>query len=204
MPIFRPAASFDALSQRYGEHYKWMVLFILAVGTVAGVLCTSSFNVAVPAISRHFRLGQDQVQWAMTGFLAAMTVGMLPTSWLLDRFGFRLVFLISLATLCLASVAGYFAPTFSLVVAARILQGVAAGVLQPMGILALMRLFPPEIQGRASGIMIFSVALTPAIAPSMGGALLDRFGWEAIFLLGLPFAVAAALCAIYLLPAPAK
>lgn len=147
MPIFRPAASFDALSQRYGERYKWMVLFILAVGTVAGVLCTSSFNVAVPAISRHFRLGQDQVQWAMTGFLAAMTVGMLPTSWLLDRFGFRLVFLISLATLCLASVAGYFAPTFSLVVAARILQGVAAGVLQPMGILALMRLFPPEIQG---------------------------------------------------------
>lgn len=202
MPIFRPAASFDALSQRYGERYKWMVLFILAVGTVAGLLCTSSFNVAVPAISRHFRLGQDQVQWAMTGFLAAMTVGMLPTSWLLDRFGFRLVFLISLATLCLASVAGYFAPTFSLVVAARILQGVAAGVLQPMGILALMRLFPPEIQGRASGIMIFSVALTPAIAPSMGGALLDRFGWEAIFLLGLPFAVAAALCAIYFLPAP--
>lgn len=202
MRRLRPATSFETLSQRYGERYKWMVLFILALGTVAGVLCTSSFNVAVPALSRNFRLGQDQVQWAMTGFLAAMTVGMLPTSWLLDRLGFRIVFLLSLAVLTLASVAGYFAPSFTLVVAARILQGLAAGVLQPMGALALMRLFPPEIQGRASGILIFSIALTPAIAPSLGGALLDRFGWESIFLLGTPFAIIAALCAIYLLPAP--
>lgn len=202
MPHLRPAATFDALSQRYGERYKWMVLLILALGTVAGVLCTSSFNVAVPALSRHFGIGQDQVQWAMTGFLAAMTVGMLPTSWLLDRLGFRVVFLLSLGVLTLASVAGFFAPTFPLVVAARILQGAAAGVLQPMGALALMRLFPPETQGRASGILIFSIALTPAIAPSLGGALLDRFGWEAIFLLGTPFGIIAALSAIYLLPAP--
>ncbi len=202
MPLLRPAASFDALSQRYGERYKWMVLFILALGTVAGVLCTSSFNVAVPALTRHFRLGQDQVQWAMTGFLAAMTVAMLPTSWLLDRLGFRRVFLIALAILGLASLAGFFAPTFALVVAARIVQGAAAGVLQPMGALALMRLFPPEIQGRASGLLIFSIALTPAVAPSLGGLLLDRFGWQSIFLLGLPFAVVAALAAIRLLPAP--
>lgn len=202
MTRFRHAVSFESLSRRFGERYKWIALFILALGTVAGVLCTSSFNVAVPALSRHFGVGQDRVQWAMTGFLAAMTVGMLPTSWLIDRLGFRVVFLLALAVLTLASVAGYFAPTFSLVVAARIAQGLAAGVLQPMSILALMRLFPPEIQGRASGILIFSIALTPAIAPSMGGALLDRFGWESIFLLGTPFAVVAALSAIYLLPAP--
>lgn len=179
-----------------------MALFILGVGTVAGVLCTSSFNVAVPALTRHFGLGQDQVQWTMTGFLAAMTVAMLPTAWLLDRFGFRLVFLMALVTLVAASFAGFFAPTFALVVAARILQGAATGVLQPMGTLALMRLFPPEIQGRASGVLIFSIALTPALAPSFGGILLDRFGWESIFLLGVPFAAIAGIAAIYLLPAP--
>jgi len=175
---------------------------ILAIGAVAGVLCTSSFNVAIPALSRHFKLGQDQVQWAMTGFLAAMTIAMLPTSWLLDRLGFRVVFLLALVTLLLASCAGFFAPSFSLVVVARVLQGAAAGVLQPMGTLALMRLFPASIQGRASGILIFSIALPPAIAPSLAGLLLDRFGWESIFLLGVPFALVAALAAVYLLPAP--
>jgi DHA2 family multidrug resistance protein len=194
--------SVDEQSARYGENYKWMVLIILALGTVAGVLCTSSFNVAVPELSRTFGLGQDQVQWAMTGFLAAMTVGMLPTSWLLDRLGFRVVFLLGLAVLTLASVGGFFAPTFPMVVAARVLQGLAAGVLQPMGALALMRLFPPATQGRASGLLIFSIALAPAIAPSLGGVLLDRFGWASIFLLGTPFAVVAAGCALYCLPAP--
>ena len=102
-----------------------MVLFILGLGTVAGVLCASSFNVAVPALTRHFGLGQDQVQWAMTGFLVATTVGMLPTSWLLDRLGFRRVFLMALLTLIIASVAGFYAPTFTLVVVARIVQGAA-------------------------------------------------------------------------------
>lgn len=202
MSLLPQAATFDTLAQRYGEHYKWVVLLVIGVGTVAGVLCTSSFNVAVPALTRHFGLGQDQVQWAMTGFMTAMTVAMLPTSWLLDRLGFRLVFLLALALLMAASLAGFFAPTFSLVVLARILQGAAAGVLQPMGVLALMRLFPPENQGRASGILTFSIALTPAIAPALGGVLLDRFGWEAIFLLGMPFGGVAAIAALYLLPLP--
>jgi len=203
MNPFRPA-SFATLSERYGDKYKWIALFILSLGAMAGVLCTSSFNVAVPALARHFGLGQDHVQWTMTGFLAAMTVAMLPTAWLLDRLGFRRVFLLALTTLLLASIAGFFAPSFPLVVAARIMQGAAAGILQPMGTLALMRLFPPEIQGRASGLLIFGIALTPAVAPSLGGILLDHFGWQAIFLLATPFAVIAGLAALCLLPAPPR
>ncbi|MCQ8895012.1 DHA2 family efflux MFS transporter permease subunit [Limnobacter humi] len=179
-----------------------MALFILGFGTVAGVLCTSSFNVAVPALSAHFQLGQSQIQWAMTGFLAAMTVGMLPTSWLLDRLGFRVVFLGALLVLTAASFTGFFASSFTVVVLARVFQGLATGVLQPMGTMALMRLIPAEMQGRASGILTFSIALTPAIAPSFGGLLLDHFGWPSIFLLGLPFALASGLAAIFLLPAP--
>jgi len=202
MPLLPRAAPFDAHSQRFGEGYKWIVLSIIGIGTVSGVLCTSSFNVAVPALTRHFGLGQDQVQWAMTGFMTAMTVAMLPTSWLIDRIGFRRVFMLALVILALASVAGFFAPSFTLVVAARILQGAAAGVLQPMGVLALMRLFPAESRGQASGILTVGIALTPAVAPALGGMLLDRFGWEAIFLLGVPFGVVAWVTAIYLLPEP--
>ena len=87
MRLFPAAASFDTLSERHGGRYKWFVLLVVAMGIVAGVLSTSSFNVAVPALTRHFGLGHDSVQWAVTGFMAAMTVGMLPSPWLLDRFG---------------------------------------------------------------------------------------------------------------------
>ncbi len=192
----------ESMSQRYGSRYKWLVLLVVGMGMVAGVLSTSSFNVAVPALTRYFGLGQDQVQWSVTGFMAAMTVAMLPTPWLLERFGFRRVFLLSLVILTAASVAGFLAPTFPLVVAARILQGLAAGVLQPMGPLALMRLFPPASQGRAMGVMSFSIAFTPAIAPALAGFLLDRFGWSSIFLLNLPFCAVAIVTAFYLLPLP--
>lgn len=202
MALLPHAQPFDVLAARYGERYKWIVLFILGLGTVAGVLCTSSFNVAVPALTRHFGLGQDQVQWTMTGFMAAMTVAMLPTAWLIDRIGLRRVFLLALVVLSVASVAGFVAPGFAWVVAARILQGVAAGVLQPLGILALMRLFSAESRGRAAGILTVSIAFTPAVAPALAGMLLDRFGWQAIFLLGVPFGIVASVAGLVLLPAP--
>jgi EmrB/QacA subfamily drug resistance transporter len=202
MSLLPSPATYDVLSERHGAAYKWIVLAVIALGTVAGVLSTSSFNVAVPAMTRHFGIGQEQVQWAMTGFMAAMAIGMLPTSWLLDRLGLRRVFLAAQLTLMAASIFGFFAPSFALVVLARVVQGLAAGVLQPIAMLALLRLFPREIQGRASGLLTFSIALTPAIAPALGGLLLERFGWEAIFLLGLPFGLLAGGAALYLLPLP--
>ena len=82
-----------ALNRRHGDRFKWLALLVVGLGTIAAVLATTSFNVAVPALSKHFGLGQDQVQWAITGFLAALTVAMLPTPWLLDQVGFRRLFL---------------------------------------------------------------------------------------------------------------
>jgi DHA2 family multidrug resistance protein len=200
---FLPAAvSFEQQTSRHGERFKWLVLLVVGMGIVAGVLSTTSFNVAVPALTRYFGLGQDQVQWAMTGFMAAMTVAMLPTSWLLDRFGFRRVFLAALTALALASIAGSLSPNFPCVVGARILQGLAAGVLQPMGVLVVMRLFPIQSQGKASGVLSFCIVLAPAVAPALGGALLDSFGWQAIFLINLPFCLLGGISALYLLPLP--
>jgi len=194
--------SFDAFTLRFGEHYKWMVLTIAGLGMVAGVLSTTSFSVAVPALSRHFALGQDQVQWAITGFMAAMTIAMLPTPWLIDRLGLRRVFLLSITLLAISSAAGSLASSFAGVVLARLVQGVATGMLQPLGTLVVMRLFPPHSQGRASGVLGFGIVLAPAVAPALGGALLDHFGWQAIFLINLPFCLLAGVLGLLLLPSP--
>lgn len=199
--IFLPRPpELERLSARYGQYYKWLVLSVVGTGTVAGVLSTTSFNVAVPALTRFFGLGQHQVQWAMTGFMTAMTLGMLPTSWLLDRFGFRRVFLSALAALALTSIGGSLSPDFHRVVAARILQGLATGVLQPLGVLTVMRLFPPHRQGKASGMLSFGIVLAPSVAPALGGGLLDLFGWQAIFLINLPFCLIAGIAGLFLLP----
>ena len=154
MHLLPRPTSFDILAQRHGERYRWLVLLVVGLDTIAGVLSTTSFSVAVPALMRDFGLGQEQVQWTMTGFMAAMTVGMLPTPWVLDRLGFRTLFLGAIVLLAVTSIAGSCATDYRFVVAMRILQGMAAGVLQPLGTLAVVRRFPDRGQGRASGVRL--------------------------------------------------
>ncbi|MBS1190513.1 MAG: conserved hypothetical rane protein [Rhodocyclaceae bacterium] len=202
LPILSGAPAYDDLTARYGPRYKWLALVAVGLGIVAAVLSTTSFNVAIPALTRHFGLGQDRVQWAITGYMGAMTAAMLPTPWLLDRLGFRRCFLGATLVLAAASIAGSLSDGFAFLVAARILQGAAAGVLQPLGTLVVMRLFPVENQGRASGMLSFGIVLAPAVAPTLGGLLLDHFGWPAIFLMNLPFCLLAAGAGIWLLPKP--
>lgn len=196
------AQTFDSQLARHGARFKWLMLVVVGLGTIAGVLATTSFNVAVPALTRAFGLGQDKVQWAITGFMAAMTIAMLPTPWLMDRYGFRKLFLCAITLLAASSIAGSLATSFPVVVLARILQGTATGMLQPLGTLVVMRLFPVEVQGRASGALGFGIVLAPAVAPALGGYLLDHFGWRAIFLLNMPFCLTAGLLGLYLLPLP--
>ncbi len=196
------APTLDALIDRFGPRYKWMALFTIAFGSIASVVSSTSFNVAIPTLMREFSLGQDRIQWAITGFMAAMTISMLPTPWLLDRFGFRKCYLGIVALMACASIAGSLATNFSFLVFARIMQGVAAGMLQPMGTLAIMRLFPTESQGKATGILSFSIVLVPAVSPALGGVLLDQFGWEAIFLVTLPICLLAGIAGLFLIPVP--
>jgi EmrB/QacA subfamily drug resistance transporter len=202
MRILPRPATFESLSLQHGPRFKWRLLGVVGVGIVAGVLSTSSFNVAITALSRDFGIGQERAQWTMTGFMMAMTLSMLPTPWLLDRLGFRRLFLMAVMTLTLTSVAGSLASNFLGVVLIRILQGMAAGILQPLGTLLVMRLFPPSNQGRAVGILTLGLVLAPAVAPAFGGVLVDHFGWQAIFLLNLPFCVVAGVLGLYWLPLP--
>lgn len=200
MRCLPPVRTREELIARHGEAFKWLALTVVGLGTIAAVLATTSFNVAVPALGAYYGLGQHQVQWAITGFMAALTVAMLPTPWLLDRIGFRRLFLGANLLLGVSSVAGALGDSFSFVVAMRTVQGVAAGLLQPLPMLAVMRLFPSGSQGRAHGLLGFGIVLAPAVAPALAGVLLDRFGWPSIFLMSLPFCVIAGILGLYLLP----
>jgi predicted MFS family arabinose efflux permease len=84
-------------------------------------------------------------------------------------------------------VGGGFANDYPLVLAARVVEGLAAGVVQPIPAIIILRAFEPHEQGRASGIFGMGVVLAPAIGPSIGGLLVDGFGWRSIFFMVVPF-----------------
>src|ERR1700754_3078411 len=77
------------LALRFGPNYRWYVLLTVMIGTMASIMASTIINVAVPDISRVFHLGQARAQWLSAGFMAAMTLSMLTTPWLLQRFGYR-------------------------------------------------------------------------------------------------------------------
>lgn len=180
-------ATLPELQAHYGERYRWLLLLAVMIGAMASIMSSTIINVAVPDMSRHFALGQDRAQWVASGFMVAMTVSMLTTPWLLSRYGYRRTYASTMWLLMAGGIVGGFANHYGLVLAARVAEGLAAGVVQPIPAIIILRAFEPHEQGRASGIFGMGVVLAPALGPSVGGLLVDWFGWRSIFFMVLPF-----------------
>jgi EmrB/QacA subfamily drug resistance transporter len=193
----------DALQERFGENYRWFVLLTVMIGTMASIMASTIINVAVPDMSRVFGLGQERAQWLSAGFMAAMTLSMLTTPWLLERFGYRHAYVGAVLLLMCGGIAGGLSQWFELVLAMRVAEGLAAGVLQPIPAIIVMRAFSAGEQGRAMGIFGFGVVLAPALGPSVGGVLVEWFGWRSIFFVVVPFCLAALWLARRYLPVAA-
>jgi len=197
------ASPLPSLSQRYGERYRWLLLLSVMVGTVASIMSSTIVNVAIPGMSHYFALGQERAQWVSSGFMVAMTVSMLTTPWLLGRYGYRRTYVGTMVLLLAGGIAGGLANDFSLVLIARVAEGLAAGVVQPIPAIIILRAFEPHEQGRASGIFGMGVVLAPAIGPSIGGVLVDLFGWRSIFFMVVPFCLASIWLAYKFVPTTA-
>ena len=87
----------EQLAARFGSAYKWCATCTVMVGTIAAILSSTMTNVALPDMMGEFGLGQDQIQWVSTAFLAATTASMLAAAWGVAAFGVRRCFMLSLA-----------------------------------------------------------------------------------------------------------
>ena len=192
--------SLALLRERHGPGHRWWVLVTVMIGNMAALMAATTINVAVPAISRQFTLGQQDAQWLATSFMGAMTVSMLCTPWLLQRLGYRRCYAVMLALLGAGGFAGGFSPNLGLVLSMRVVEGLAAGVLQTIPGVIIMHAFARHEQGRAMGLFGFGTVLAPALGPSVGGLLVDAFGWRAVFFFVLPFCLVAGAMAHRYLP----
>jgi EmrB/QacA subfamily drug resistance transporter len=193
----------DALRQRHGPGYRWWVLLTVMIGTMASIMSSTIVNVAVPDMSRVFALGQERAQWMSAGFMAAMTVSMLTTPWLLARFGYRRTYSGVTLLLMLGGIGGGLGRSYEWVLAMRVVEGLSAGIMQPIPAIIVMRAFAAHEQGKAMGVFGMGVVLAPAIGPSIGGVLVEHFGWRSIFFVVVPLCLAALALSRRYLPASA-
>lgn len=190
----------DVLFERYGSRFRWLIAATVLTGTISAMVTTTIVNVAIPDIMGTFGIGQDRAQWLMTGALAAMTVGMLLTAWLIRNFGQRKTFVVALFVFVLALLLAGVSPNDSILVFARIVQGGVAGLLQPLAVYTLYRVFPAEQKGRAMGLFGISVILGPSLGPALGGLLIELYNWRYIFYIPIPLAIAGMLLGSLFMP----
>jgi EmrB/QacA subfamily drug resistance transporter len=179
-------AATTATARRLGP---WALLALLA-GPLLTMIDSSVVNVAIPDISRSLHASLASVQWAVSGYLLALAALLPATSYLAKRFGTVRVYATSLAAFTVASLLCALAQNVGELIAARVLQGAVGAPLVP---LAMSLILGPATGGgrdfpAAAGIAFF---LGPALGPTVGGLLVNGWGWPAIFLVNAPIGLAA-------------
>ncbi len=175
------------------EHpsYRWWVLGNIMLSTFMAVLMSTIVNGALPSMMNSLGAGLDTMQWVLTGYLLVFTI-MLPLSaWLADRFGYKLVFLVALSMFTAGSFLCFVSWDFSSLLLARIIQGAGGGIITPLGMALVTREFPPQQRGLAMGLWSIASGASSSFGPSIGGWLVDNFGWRSTFLINLPIGILA-------------
>jgi EmrB/QacA subfamily drug resistance transporter len=179
----------------------WLATLACMVAFFTGLFTASMVNVAVPSVMGSFGVGQGQAQLLLSAFFAMNSTGLLASSWMVARFGQREVFLGALLTFGCAGIVCFAAPSFEILVMGRVTQGLAAGMLQPLIMLVLVQVFPPEKRGLAMGMFGMGVMAAFGVGPAVGGVIIDAFQWRLIFLAPIPLVALSAILGFFFLPA---
>ncbi|WP_396276670.1 DHA2 family efflux MFS transporter permease subunit [Kitasatospora xanthocidica] len=150
-------------------------------------------NPALFSIAEDFGRPVSAANAVETAFLVGLALGLPVAGWLGDRYGVKRVFLGSLAAFTLASALCAAAPGLGTLSAARAVQGVAGGLLTPVGMTLLFRAFAPHERAGLGRILIVPTALMPALGPPLGGFLTEHLSWHWLFLVNVPIGAAAVL-----------
>lgn len=179
----------------------WLALVVLLLPSVAVGMNTYVLHIAVPAVSAALRPSGGQLVWIVDSYILATATFLIPGGALGDRFGRRRLLVLGSAGMAVASVLGALAPTPELLLAARIGQGIAGGLLMPATLAMIRVLFPdPRGQATALGAWTASFAVGGLIGPLAAGLLIERAWWGASFLVVAGFAAPAALLGPLVLP----
>ena len=187
------------MSARARERARHDPRWTLAASILASSLSFvdgSVLNVALPAIRASYGAGAAEVQWVVNAYLLPLSALLLLGGALGDHYGRRLLLIIGTSLFGAASLVCALAPSLEILLAARGAQGVGAALLLPNSLALLNAAYQGEKRGRAVGIWAAAGAAAAAVAPLIGGWLVDHVGWPSIFYINLPLAAGAILLAL--------
>jgi EmrB/QacA subfamily drug resistance transporter len=195
-----PIASTRA-SRTLGLDREILVLAaVVILGSSMTVLDLTIVNVAIPTLGSELGTSISTIQWVLTGYMLAFASVIPLSGWATERFGAKRVWVVSLLLFMTGSALAGVAWSIGSLIGFRVLQGLGAGLILPVGQTILAQAAGPQRMGRVMSLFGVPMLLVPVLGPVLGGLIVDQWSWRWIFFINLPVGAAAVLVAQRLLP----
>lgn len=168
-----------------------IVLSILVISAMIMILNETILSVALPSIMVDFQVPETTAQWLTTGFMLTMAVVIPTTGFLLDRFTTKTIFVTALLFFTVGTLTAALAPTFTILLVARIIQAVGTALVMPLLMTVTLTVVPPERRGAMMGIISIVISVAPALGPTVSGFILNSLSWHWLFWMMLPIVLVA-------------
>lgn len=204
-----PRAEDTTASSEAPDPRRWRALAVCLVAGFMALLDVSIVNVALPSIQGGLDASSSDLQWVVSGYALTFGLVLVPSGRLGDATGRRRMFLIGVTLFTVASLVAGLSPSAPVLVAARLVQGIGGGLLNPQITGLIQELFRGAERGKAYGLLGATIGISTAVGPVAGGLIIRLLGaddgWRWIFFVNLPIGLGAVLLAMRWLPgAPAR
>ena len=178
---------------------RWVVALITSVGLFVTLLDTTIVDIVLPKMMPTLETDVYGIQWVVIAYFIGAAVSMTMVAWLAERVGHRNCYLVGLGMFVFMSALCGAANSLEFMITARFLQGVAEGLVVPVGLLILYDAFPVEQRGLALGVFALGGVFAPAVGPSLGGYITEHLSWRWVFYVNVPIGVVDVLLIAFIL-----
>lgn len=186
-------------STKAKDYNIFVIAGVFLLGAFICYLNSTFMNVALSDIMKDLNISVSTAQWLSTGYMLATGIIIPFTAFLIDKFKNRTLFFISIGLFTIGTIIGAFATNFTMLLTARLIQGLASGIIIPLMQTVFMIIFPIEKRGFAMGIVGIVLAFAPAIGPTLSGWIINIYPWRYLFYVTLPFAILDLILGYFLL-----
>ncbi|QHZ45613.1 MDR family MFS transporter [Bacillus sp. NSP9.1] len=178
---------------------KLPIVAVLITGTFIAILNQTLLTTALPPIMEDLNITPGLAQWLTTIFMLVNGIMIPVTAFLIEKFTTRKLFMTAMSLFTAGTLICALSFSFPVLIVGRIVQAAGAGIMMPLMQTVLLLIFPKEKRGSAMGMVGLVIAFAPAIGPTLSGWIVDRYPWEVLFYLLLPFAVIDVIVAYFIL-----
>jgi len=173
--------SISAATEQTTQVKKYLP-WVVAIALFMEQLDSTIINTAVPAMADSLQVSPLSLKAVVTSYILSLAVGIPVSGWIADKFGTRRVFSLAVAIFTLSSVLCGLSLNLPMLVAARIMQGMGAAMMMPVGRLTIVRTFPKSELLAAINFVIIPALIGPLLGPTVGGLIVHWLSWRVIFL----------------------